>query len=264
MLLHPAKYSKRKAAAHRKKLHAVIWYLVRVTSFQIYPLGDQALTLQLGDAITEEVNEQCIALAHYLDGLHIPGVKEVAAAYHTVTIRYDAFAIHQHAHSPSPAEWLRQHLMQRVQDITTIPATSHRLMEVPACFDLSFAPDLEMLAAQKQMTTDAVVHAFTSTRYRVYMIGFLPGFPYMALVPQSIATPRKQQPSLIQPGSIGIAGVQTGIYPLQSPGGWNIIGRTPWRIFDAMADTPNLFQAGDTVKFYPIDIETFHQQNQHL
>jgi inhibitor of KinA len=131
-------------------------------------------------------------------------------------------------------------------------------MKIPVCYAKRFAPDLEELAAGKNLTVANVIHLHTASTYRVYMIGFLPGFPYMGKVDSCIATPRRSSPRTgIPAGSVGIAGQQTGIYPLSSPGGWNIIGRTPLQLFDKNRDHPVLLQPGDNITFYSITEDEF-------
>jgi inhibitor of KinA len=136
-----------------------------------------------------------------------------------------------------------------------------RTLKIPVCYEAAFAPDLAELATEKNLTTDEVIRLHTNTVYRVYMIGFLPGFPYMGKVDGRMATPRRSSPrTSIPAGSVGIAGEQTGIYPLSSPGGWNIIGRTPIRLFDKDRPEPVLLQPGDAVQFYSITEDEFNDQ----
>jgi inhibitor of KinA len=143
------------------------------------------------------------------------------------------------------------------EDLTN-EISKQRILEIPVCYAKPFAPDLETLALQNQLTTEEVIQLHTAKVYRVYMIGFLPGFAYMGKVDHRIAAPRKSQPRTnIPAGSVGIAGEQTGIYPLVSPGGWNIIGQTPLKLFDAARPDPVLFQPGDRVHFYSISQNEF-------
>jgi inhibitor of KinA len=131
------------------------------------------------------------------------------------------------------------------------------MVRIPVCYDALFAPDLGLLAASKGMTSEEVVQLHQSRPYRVYMLGFLPGFAYLGQVADKLAMPRKQQPVEVAAGSIGIAGNQTGIYPMVSPGGWHIIGRTPVTLFDSDKENPTLLKPGDTVQFFSISLDEF-------
>jgi inhibitor of KinA len=144
--------------------------------------------------------------------------------------------------------------------ISEIKNLSERKMDVPVCYDESVGSDLAFVASHNKLAIQEVIEIHTAAVYKVYMLGFLPGFAYMATVDERIVTPRKQIPSQnILPGSVGIAGKQTGIYPVQSPGGWQIIGQTPLQLFDAEKEKPTFFQPGDEVQFYSITLDEFHQ-----
>ena len=133
-----------------------------------------------------------------------------------------------------------------------------RLAEIPVCYDPEFAPDLDEVARHAQISTKEVVDLHSTTEYRVACIGFVPGFPFLAGLPKKLATPRRDVPRKeIPAGSVGVGGAQTGIYPLRSPGGWNLIGRTPLRLFDPTKNPPALLQAGDRVRFRAITRQEF-------
>ena len=144
-------------------------------------------------------------------------------------------------------------MLNEFTGLETIPD----LVRIPVCYDDEFAIDLRWIAEQKNLTREEIVHLHSSRQYRVYMLGFLPGFPYMGEVNEKIVVRRKPEPKQILAGSVGIAGKQTGIYPLNSPGGWQIIGRTPRKLFDQDALLPVSLNAGDQVEFYPISKEEF-------
>jgi len=132
--------------------------------------------------------------------------------------------------------------------------------EIPVCYDELLAPDLALLAKEKKITLKKIIQKHSNKTYRVHMIGFLPGFAYMGKVDKSISMPRKSKPAvLVKAGSVGIAGEQTGIYPMDSPGGWHVIGRTPLQLFNARKEEPVLLKAGDEVRFIPITLKEFHQ-----
>jgi inhibitor of KinA len=135
-----------------------------------------------------------------------------------------------------------------------------RLVRVPACYGGEFGPDLEEVSRHQGLDPEEVIALHSGATYRVYMLGFTPGYPYLGGLPARLAMPRLNVPrQLVKAGSIGIAGVQTGIYPVASPGGWRIIARTPLRLFDPSAATPFLFAAGDRVQFEPIDRQQFEE-----
>ena len=135
--------------------------------------------------------------------------------------------------------------------------TQQRKISIPVCYSRAFAPDIEFIASEKNISIEKIIQLHTSKSYTVYMIGFLPGFSYMGEVAEAIAIPRKIQPVSVAAGSVGIAGKQTGIYPLESPGGWQIIGRTPLKIFDKGKSDPVLLQPGDEIQFYSISEDEF-------
>lgn len=139
-------------------------------------------------------------------------------------------------------------------------SANKNIIEIPVCYDDEYGLDLNEMAQYHQTTKEEIIRIHTGNLYHVFMMGFSPGFPYMGILPDSIATPRKNQPRLKVPaGSVGIAGNQTGIYPSESPGGWNIIGRTPLKLFDKEKSQPFLLNTGDTIKFIPISKKQFEE-----
>jgi inhibitor of KinA len=148
-----------------------------------------------------------------------------------------------------------ENFMAGINFTTPLPGS---LVTVPVCYDMEFGNDLNYIASQNNISPEEIIHYHTSGIYRVYMLGFLPGFAYMGEVNEKIISPRKQQPVQVQAGSVGIAGKQTGIYPFTSPGGWQIIGRTPLTLFDKKnTEQPTIFKAGDKVKFISISKDEF-------
>jgi inhibitor of KinA len=140
-----------------------------------------------------------------------------------------------------------------------ITGVNTRIVEIPVCYEGEYAPDLEAVALQKGLSPAEVIHLHTAKLYRVYMIGFLPGFPYLGRLDTRLGLGRKPEPQTVRAGGVGIAGMQTGIYPLESPGGWWIIGRTPFMLFDAQANAPTLLCAGDSVRFRAIPTVEFRE-----
>ncbi len=178
---------------------------------------------------------------------------EAVPAYSSLTIHYNMLALKKKvAAGVTIFEWVQQQLLERLNQPVENLASKERLMKIPVCYEKGFAPDIDQLAATRNISVEEVIQTHTSKNYKVYMLGFLPGFTYMGEVDEKIAIPRKPQPVNIVAGSVGIAGKQTGIYPLPSPGGWQIIGRTPLKLFDAKRDEPTLLRAGDEIQFYSI------------
>jgi inhibitor of KinA len=223
--------------------------------FSIHPLADGALVLSFGNEIDEDINQKVLHLFRRLRN-HSPFVTDLVPAYSSLTVYYDVLSLY----SPGKTafERVKEWLIPFLEEETGIEQTPERDIRIPVCYANAFAPDLEELATAKNLSADEVIHLHQGKTYRVYMIGFLPGFPYMGKVDIRIATPRKSSPRTgIPAGSVGIAGEQTGIYPFSSPGGWNIIGRTPVQLFDQQRTEPVLLQPGDNVTFYSISEDEF-------
>jgi inhibitor of KinA len=232
--------------------------------YKLYSLGDQAITIELGDEIDESINRKCLSLAECLGEQKINGVKDIVPAYCTVTVIYDAVEVAKAFHVSSAYLYMLERIHQVIDGCNWKESSAGRKITIPVCYDEAFALDIDHLASTKNISKDEVIHQHCSKPYRVYMLGFLPGFGYMGKVNEMIAMPRKDKPHLkVGAGSVGIAGYQTGIYPLASPGGWNIIGRTPLKLFDAGSLEPCLLKAGDEIIFQPIALQEFHQQNQN-
>jgi inhibitor of KinA len=231
------------------------------TTFEILPLGDHAITISFGKQINLAVNSKALSLFNALKSEPINGVTDVIPAYCTLTLVYDVLEIKRNCRARQTAgSWLEERVRQRLMSIPDEQQTLRRRVRIPVCYDKRLAPDLTYVADIKNMSTEEVIDLHTSTIYHVYMIGFLPGFAYMASVDKKIATPRKSTPRTKVPaGSVGIAGDQTGIYPFSSPGGWQLIGQTPLQLFDHSNDNPTLFQPGDEVQFFSISLPEFQQ-----
>lgn len=228
-------------------------------SYKIFSCGDSAVTVDFGNVIDEDINVYVLQLFHHLTQKNIDGVKDVIPAYSSITVVYDVFAIHAMEKCTTAYNFMQQTLQGILcEELINMPTTG-RLIKIPACYREAFAPDIIEIAALRNLSVDELINLHCSKTYRVYMLGFLPGFAYMGIVDEKVATPRKNTPRTKVPaGSIGIAGSQTGIYPFESPGGWNIIAQTPLTLFDAGTPRPALLQAGDTVQFYPVTITEFN------
>jgi KipI family sensor histidine kinase inhibitor len=205
-------------------------------------MGDRSLLVELGDAISPEVNRRVQQLTLQLRQVGLPGVRELAPGYRSLLVVFDPLTI-------APAE-----LMGRITAVAAQQGSAGlppaKLLTVPVFYGGDYGPDLEGVAAHLGISSDEVIGLHTETVYRVYMIGFTPGYPYMGELPAALAVPRRSTPRTRVPkGSVGIAQRQTGIYPVESPGGWQIIGWTPIELFDPSRRLPSLLEMGDRVKF---------------
>jgi inhibitor of KinA len=208
---------------------------------RIVALGDACVSLQFAAAIDPVVNAGCVATAESLERLAVRGVSDVVPTYNAVTVHFDPLATDRDA---------LNELLHRLAATTPPENTVSRAIEIPVRYGGDAGPDLAAVAAFANCSESDVVQLHAQTAYRVYMLGFLPGFAYMGTVDARIAMPRLDTPRLrVAAGSIGIAGSQTGIYPCDTPGGWRIIARTSVKIFDAARPEPFLLKAGDSVKF---------------
>jgi inhibitor of KinA len=226
----------------------------------IEPLGDSAVVITFGDEIDETINQQVLCLFRYLKEKKIPGVKDILPAYASLAVIYDIMVIKKMFNCISAFDHIRNEMERALQDFDTAEIEAAKIIFIPACYDVSLGIDLEEMSIQKNIPVEDIIQMHHSATYRVYMTGFMPGFPYMGKVSGMIASPRKAAPrKFVGAGSIGIAGFQTGIYPFDSPGGWNIVGQTPMQMFNAHYEPPCMLAPGDHVQFVPISLEEFHE-----
>jgi len=223
--------------------------------YKIFPIGDNALTIEFGTEISAEHNNFVLKLVAYFDQNAFQGLVETVPAYASLTCFYDVLTIRKSCSAFATAfDAVKNFAENALRNLDEFEETDSRLIEIPVCFDKEFALDLDSVAAMNNLTATQVIEIFLRETYRVYMLGFLPGFAYMGEVDERIAAPRKTSPRPKVPkGSVGIAGRQTGIYSLASPGGWQIIGKTNVELFTPERDAPTFFKAGDLVKFYKVN-----------
>ncbi|AKQ45168.1 kinase inhibitor [Rufibacter radiotolerans] len=233
--------------------------------YRLYPLGDSALVVEFGNQIAPSVFARVQAFSRYLATHPFLGMVEQVPAFTTVTVYYDPLPWFK-AGAASPCQAVAEAIEQLLQNILQdLALSTPRVKEIPVCYGGVYGPDLPFVAQTNGLTPEEVVALHTGGEYLVYMIGFAPGFPYLGGMSEKISAPRKATPrAAIPAGSLGIAGAQTGIYPLETPGGWQLIGRTPMALFRPQEDSPSLLKAGDTVRFYSITEEQFkHWKEEH-
>ena len=218
------------------------------------PCGDQAVTVEWGSTIDEHINRQVHAFARKVEALSHPAITEVVPTYRSATVHYrpEVLSYEELKHLLAP---LAQGSAEEAEELPVV--------EIPVCYGGEYGPDLLEVAQHCSLTPEEVIARHTAPTYRIYMLGFTPGFPYLGGMDPSIAAPRRKEPRIhIPAGSVGIAGEQTGVYPIVSPGGWQLIGRTPLRLFDPQKEQPILLSAGAGIRFMPIDEEAFRKMEE--
>lgn len=227
-------------------------------NFELYPLGDAAVVIRFGQQIASDVHARIRALATSLEASPFDGLIEYVPAYTTVTVYYDPWVVSGHGRYNAYAKVAEvlQSLCEQLVAADTLAEAN--IVEIPVCYGGEYGPDMMHVAAYHQHTPEEVVAIHTGAIYTVYMLGFAPGFPYLGGMQERIATPRKENPrQRIPAGSVGIAGGQTGIYPMETPGGWQLIGRTYVSLFNPDREQPSLLRAGDRVKFVAVSEEAY-------
>jgi inhibitor of KinA len=227
-------------------------------AWRIAPQGDRCLMVEFGQKIDPETNLRARALARHLVDHPLPGVLDVVPAFTTVAVHYRPELVTETDGPQTPYERLATRVEEVLAGGVEHDASVAREIRIPVCYGGEFGPDLEEVARARGLTTDEVVTIHAESPHVVYMLGFAPGFPYIAGLDERLAVPRRATPRLKIPlGTIAIAGSQSVVYSLETPGGWNLIGRTPLRVFTPETDPPCLLRAGDAVRFYPITREQF-------
>lgn len=216
------------------------------------PAGDSSLTMEFGNEISVEINKMIRNTVSAIENNSPEGIKELIPTYRSIQILYD----------PLIADFKK--IVVSLEEILALATDggedNYRIVEIPTCYGSEFGPDLSFVAEHNNLTQEEVINIHTGSDYLLYMLGFTPGFGYLGGMSEKIATPRLQVPRTIIPaGSVGIAATQTGIYPIDSPGGWQLIGRTPVKLYDPLSDVPVLLNAGDYIRFKAISQEEFEE-----
>ncbi|MCC6288498.1 MAG: 5-oxoprolinase subunit PxpB [Chitinophagaceae bacterium] len=228
--------------------------------YTIFPLGDSALTVDFGNSIDQDLSAHVMSIFTYIQSHPVDGFIECVPAYSSLTIFYNPGKLKNEIRNNETISDIAREKLEEVVEMKNIFSPEKpRTVKVPVCYDEAFAPDTKLVLREKKISKQELVSIHSTVEYRVYMLGFLPGFAYMGEIDAKIRMPRKALPQKVHAGSVGIAGNQTGVYPIHSPGGWQIIGRTPIKLYE-MIDADNFstfFQPGDIVQFYSISRDEF-------
>lgn len=212
--------------------------------------GDSAVCVEFGNEISPEINKKIRAFKIAVEKSDIPGIVETVPTYRSLLVHYHPEVIGFKA--------LTEEFDKLMGSLSSIPIPPPTVIEIPVLYGGEMGPDIENVAEHNHKTVEEVIKIHTSEEYLIYMIGFIAGFPYLGGMSKEIATPRLKSPRVkIEGGSVGIAGEQTGIYPVASPGGWQLIGRTPLKLYDAEREKPVLLEAGQYIKFAAVTEEEY-------
>ena len=240
-----------------------------IPQWQMHLLGDHAIVFSLKEKMDQQINMEVHALNQFIQSKKINAFKDFIPAYHTLTIVYDIIELQTLLNNKNKEislnefaqSFIKEFIHFKKENISS--AFESRTIKIPVCYDLNFGIDLENIATEKNKAVQEIINIHSSKLYRVFCLGFMPGFAYMGEVDQRIQVSRHPKPRpLVYAGSVGIAGAQTGIYPKDAPGGWQIIGRTPLSIFDPKHLA--LFHPGDIVSFYAITFEEFNSMQKNI
>ena len=225
-------------------------------------MGDAAAVVQFGSEISPLLQQKVQAFAHVIEEEPFTGCLEYTPAFTGVTVFYDPFLVYQAygGEHTSSFDIVTKLLKDRLKRIESQESLIVRKITIPVCYGGVYGPDLAFVAQHNNLSEREVIHLHSSGTYPVYMIGFAPGFPYLGGLPDQLNAPRRSSPrASIPAGSVGIAGRQTGVYPLSTPGGWQLIGRTPIKLFQPERKEPSVLSAGDIVVFKPIADNEFDE-----
>ncbi|MCQ2517304.1 MAG: 5-oxoprolinase subunit PxpB [Lachnospiraceae bacterium] len=217
---------------------------------RILPTGDRALTVEFGNEIDEKINSHLMGFINEINRLKIKGIEELVPSFRAVLIHYN------------PGVLSYDEICHKIKEVLANPFDDvghrKRIVEVPVCYGNGLGPDIEHVAEHAGLSVEEVIDIHSREPYLIYMLGFQPGFPYLGGLDERIHTPRLDSPRLkLEAGSVGIGGAQTGLYPMESPGGWQIIGLTPVRCYNPDKENPIPYNAGDYIKFVPVDYEEY-------
>ena len=230
--------------------------------FTIYPISEKAISIEFGNQIDEEIRQKISHLNQCILKEPFFGFLNTVPAYTTLTIFFEPLELQKNAslQGSTCLEKITFYLSRMKDELKNQFKKDSKIISIPVCYEDTFGLDLEELSNLHQLDKEKIIELHSEAIYSVYMIGFVPGFPYLGGLNEILNSSRKANPrKAIPAGSVGIAGMQTGIYPLETPGGWQIIGRTPLKLFDALRPRPSLLKAGDRIKFEPITKSEFER-----
>ena len=220
------------------------------SKIQSYDMGDRGLLLEFGDEISQEINEKVRRMALAIQSEAMEGILETVPTYRSLLVLYDPLTL--------SIKEFKKRLAIIEERFQQAPLPEPKLTRIPVIYGGKYGPDLEFVAQFHHTSPDEIIRLHCSKPYLIYLIGFMPGFPYMGELPELLVTPRLKTPRLSVPaGTVAIAQKQTGIYPMESPGGWQLLGRTPVKMFDPSHDPPAYLRMGDQVQFFPITEKEF-------
>lgn len=216
---------------------------------QFLKAGDTAMTVQFGDVIDRALSDRVLKLSRRIRALGIAGVTDLVPTFRSLLVNYDPLVV--------SGDELKGKL-EGLLDSSEGDSQEARQFTIPVCYEGEYGPDVDDVAQASGLSAAQVVQRHAETLFHVYMLGFVPGYPYMGDLPAELVLPRRSNPrTRVPPGSVAIASVMTAIYPLESPGGWHLIGATPIRLFDANAEQPALLSPGDKVRFEPVGVNQY-------
>jgi len=220
----------------------------------ILQISEISALIEFGNEISEDINKKIRTFCEYIDKHTFEGFVEYVPYFTSVSVIYNPLKIK----SDSPFKFLKSILEEILLNLDFSSSYEENIVEIPVCYGGDLGPDIEEVAELNKLTVDEVIKIHSEGRYLVYMIGFAPGFPYLGGMSEKIAAPRRETPRLAIPeGSVGIAGIQTGVYPIETPGGWQLIGRTPIKMFELNGKPKSFLKSGDIARFYPISYNEY-------
>ncbi len=233
-----------------------------LNDIHFFQISENAISLEFGDGINEEILNRICSINKCIKQHPFAGLLSTIPAYTTLTLYFDPVGLmnDNSLKGSTTLDKISGYITSLNVETKNNQQTQNKIIQIPVCYDPIFGFDLQELSSFYQLTKEEIIEIHSSAVYTVYMIGFVPGFPYLGGLSEKLTAPRKQNPrAAIPAGSVGIAGQQTGIYPLETPGGWQIIGRTPLKLFDVKRQQPSLLKAGDKIKFETISLTEFEQ-----
>lgn len=223
---------------------------------EIRQFAENALTIYMGDEIDEKINRKLVALRHHIEEMEVDGINEIVLSYTSLIIYFDIFR--------TDAGTLEA-MMESIDEAALLEEEiEYRIIEIPVCYGGEYGPDIGNFE-ENGLSEQEVIDMHADKEYLVYMLGFMPGFPYLGGLDEKLHKPRLETPRVrIPAGSVGIGGRQTGMYPFESPGGWNLLGRTPVPLFDPGREETILYAAGDRIIYRPIDEDEYKRIEEEI